>query len=301
MKNLSLLFIFGSALTFALNSSAETLKFESYEPGDHQGIFSGEWKINASKSKAKFWKSSDSSAPLVVYTPGWGGVDKYLPAFRDIRAKLGDGYHHLFLYHSKNVELAGRTISIYQSIRAAKDKGINPSKIVVIGASGGGQEAMHATHQKTAAALSGGIKIDGVIAFYPSCRVSFEDKSFNNAKILIFVGLKDMVAPAVLCKELKESHGLSHAEIREYPDAGHSWLFKKRKKKNFQRTWGECRINIDPAGVWHGEGFDSKNGIGELVDGMEKKCSSKKNMLTGRVSAVYKDTIEATIDFVKRL
>jgi len=114
MKNLSLLFIFGSALTFALNSSAETLKFESYEPGDHQGIFSGEWKINASKSKAKFWKSSDSSAPLVVYTPGWGGVDKYLPAFKDIRAKLGDGYHHLILYHNKKLELAGRTISIYQ-------------------------------------------------------------------------------------------------------------------------------------------------------------------------------------------
>jgi len=109
--------------------------------------------------------------------------------------------------------------------------------------------------RKTAAALSGGIKIDGVIAFYPSCRVSFEDKSFNNAKILIFLGLKDMVAPAVLCKELKESHGLPHAEIREYPDAGHSWLFKKKKKKSIQRTWGECRINIDPAGVWHGEGF----------------------------------------------
>jgi len=301
MRNLSILSLFIWLTTFANYATAESLKFNSYEPGDHQGIFSGEWKKNEFKSKADFQKSNDTNAPLIIYNPGWGGANLYYPAFKDIRSKLGDGYHHIFLSHNDNVDLAGRTVTIYQAIRAAKNSGINPSKIVVIGASGGGQEAMHATHQKTASALSGGAGIDGVVAFYPSCRVSFEDKKFNEVKTLIFVGLKDKVAPPVLCDELKQSHGLTHVEIREYPEAGHSWLMEKKKKNKSQRTWGECRISISQSGVWRGEGYDSENGIGGLLKGMGKKCRKKKNMVVGRDSAVYEDSIQATIDFIEGL
>lgn len=290
--------------TFCFGTSpalAESLKFESYEPGDHQGIFSGAWNVGAFSAKADLTQASQANAPLVVYNPGWGGSKKYLPAFKDIQSRLGKGYHHLFLSHSDDVDLAGRTITIYQAIRAAQEKGISPSKIVVVGASGGGQEAIHATHSRTASSLSGGIKIDGVVAFYPSCRVGFEDKNFDDARVLIFVGAKDKVSPGVLCRELKENGGLGHAELIEFSAAGHSWLMTKRAATKKQRTWGECRINIDQTGVWHGEGFDSKNGIGKLLKGMGKKCAKKINMVVGRNSSVYDESVSATIDFIKGL
>jgi dienelactone hydrolase len=302
MKNNSfLLVLFIYLLGFSSHSSAESLKFTSYEPGDHQKIFSGDWQTNDFMAEAKFQRSSNAQAPLIIYNPGWGGSEKYLSAFRDIRSKLGNKYHHLFLSHSDSVDLAGRTVTIYQAIRAIVESGINPSKIGIVGASGGGQEAMHTTHQKTALALSGGIEIDAVVAFYPSCRVSFEDIKFNKVNTLIFVGLKDKVAPPTLCFELQKSHGLAHVEIHEYPNAGHSWLMENKKKNKKQRTWGECRISISQAGVWRGEGFDSKDGIGKLLKGMGKKCAKKKSMLVGRDPTVYKDSIQLTVEFIGKM
>ena len=110
-----------------------------------------------------------------------------------------------------------------------------------------------------------------------------------------------MVAPGVLCKELKESGGLGHAELIEFSEAGHSWLMTDKASNKKQRTWGECRLNIDQSGVWHGKGFDSKNGIGKILKGMGKKCGKKIKMVTGRNASVYDESISATIDFIKGL
>ena len=295
----------GSALLLLIQfpnaASAETLKFQSYEPGDHQGIFSGNWRTNPFSAKAKFWPAAQPDSPLVVYSPGWGGSDKYFPAFKDIRKRLGDGYHHIFLTFPDSVDLAGRTVTIYEAIRAAQGRGLDPSKIFLIGASGGGQEAIHATHSKTAAALGVGISINGVVAFYPSCRVQFEDRGFNKTPTLIFIGGKDEVAPGKLCKDFKENGGLGHAQLNEFPAAGHSWLMTKRAGKSSERTWGDCRIEIDRTGVWRGEGFDSKQGIGDMLKGMSKKCAKKVKMLVGRDDTVYSNSVQSAIEFMAGL
>lgn len=280
---------------------ADSFPFDSYEPGDHQKIFAGSWKSNKISARADMTMATRADAPLVVYNPGWGGIDKYLPAFKDIQSKLGNEYHHIFLSHSDDVDLAGRTITIYQAIRAAKSKGITPNKILLVGASGGGQEAIHSTHSITATALSDGIDIDGVVAFYPSCRVGFEDKTWNKTSVRIFTGGKDKVAPAGLCKRLKQSGGLSHAELIDYPEAGHSWLMVENEKTRKQRTWGDCQINIDKSGVWQGKNIDSRGGIGNFLRGMGKKCGGKINMVVGRNKNAYRESIASTVDFVKSI
>lgn len=293
--------LFNSIVIGASPTFAGSLRFDSYEPGDHQKIFGGSWKSAKISAKADMKMATRADAPLVVYNPGWGGLNKYLPAFEDIQSKLGNTYHHIFLFHSDDVDLAGRTITIYQAIKAAKSKGIIPTKIFLVGASGGGQEAIHSTHSRTAAALSDGIDIDGVVAFYPSCRVSFDDKTWNKTSVRIFTGGKDKIAPAGLCKKLKQSGGLNHAELIEYPKAGHSWLMAENEKTSKQRTWGKCRINIDKLGVWRGKGIDSRGGIGNFLKGMGKKCRDKINMVVGRNKNAYGESIASTVDFIKSI
>lgn len=293
--------VFPAVLAGVTSAQAERLTFQSYEPGDHRGIFSGNWKQNPFSARAELNASAEAGAPLVVYSPGWGGADKYVPAFKDIRDRLGNGYHHLFLSVPDSIDLAGRTVTIFEAIRAAKARGLDPSKVLLVGASGGGQEAIHATHQRVAATLGAGIPIAGVVAFYPSCRVSFDDRSFRQIPILIMVGGKDMVAPGKLCKELQSGGALSHARIQEFSNAGHSWLMTQDASTHTSRTWGDCRITIDQSGVWHGEGFDSTGGIGGMLDGMGRKCGKKIKMTIGRDGATYSASVQAAVDFLKGL
>ncbi len=279
---------------------AEKLKFKSYEPGDHQAVFSGNWKTNGFKGAAEIVKAADPQAPMVVYAPGWGGADKYRPAFKDIRKKLGKKYHHLFLNPPKYVETTGRTITIFEAIKATQNTGLMPSEIFIVGASGGGQEAIHTTHKKIADALSEGIVIDGVVAFYPSCRVQFNDKDFNsNSKILIFVGGEDKTSPATLCDDFISNGGLSHARIQLYPDAGHSWLLKYKASVSKKSTWGECVLDVDETGIWRFGNIDSATmGEADFIAAMDEACSHKEPMLTGRNKAVYKDTVSKAVDFI---
>lgn len=283
-------------------ASAEVIEFESYEPGDHQKIFAGDWKINSFKSRAKFERAENPNSPLVVFNPGWGGSDKYDAAFKDMSQRLGNSYHRIFLSHSDEIDLAGRTVTIFQAVRAVRREGFNPSKIFVIGASGGGQEGIHSTHLKTSQSLGGDeIKIDAVVAFYPSCRVSFKDNKFRNASILMFLGGKDKVAPASLCTELSDDRGLKHAEIVTFEDAGHSWLMTGSAKNSRQRTWEDCKIEINESGVWYGEGYDSTDGIGKILRGMGKKCRNKVNMKTGREKQVYDQSVSKAVSYIKSI
>jgi len=293
--------IFVTLSLFSGSALSKKLNYTGYVTKDHQAIFKNDWKINSYKAKADFIKAGESSANLVVFSPGWGGSDKYKSAFKKIAKKLGKNNHYLYLSHPKSVETAGRTISIFQAIKAVKETGVSVNKIIVIGASGGAQEGIHTTHNKIATALGEGIKIDAVIGFYPSCRVTFSDKSFNPAKVLMLLGGKDKTAPAKLCHELKNNGGLENAQIIDYPVAGHSWLFDKREKYSRLRTWQDCTLEVQNSGVWVSGNLNSKNGTDSFITAMSKKCSAKVKMLFGRNKEVYKQSVDAAVKFVNAL
>jgi hypothetical protein len=301
MKNKILGTILVTLSLISISASSKTLNYISYDTKDHQAIFQNNWKINSYKTKADFIKSNSPSANLVIFSPGWGGSNKYKSAFKNIAKKLGKNNHYLYLSHPDAVETAGRTVSIYQGIKAVKKTGAPFGKVIVIGASGGAQEAIHTTHSKISNALAEGNKVDAAIGFYPSCRVTFSDKTFDQAKVLMLLGGKDKSSPAKFCHALKNNGGLKTAEIIDYPEAGHSWLFKKSQKYTKTRTWQDCTLEVQKSGVWASGNLNSIKGTDNFISAMSKKCTAKVKMLTGRNNKVYKQSIEAAVKFINAL
>lgn len=298
MKFITAVFV---TLSFLSQSAlAENLNYTSYDTKDHQAIFNNNWKINSYKAKANFIKAESESADLVIFSPGWGGSGKYESAFKDIAAKLSKKHHYLYLSHPKSIDLAARTISIFQAIKAVK-KIAAVNKTIIIGASGGAQEGLHTTHIKTADALAEGNSIDAVVGFYPSCRSVFSDNAFYKTKTIMFLGGKDKTAPAKLCHDLKNNANLVNSQIIDYPKAGHSWLFRKSEKYSQSRTWQDCTLTIEESGVWTHKELNSLNGIDSFLDGMSEKCNAKVKLLSGRNNTAYKQSIDAAVKFINSL
>lgn len=279
-------------------ADAGTLRYTNFDIGDFQPIVSGKWQQSPYKETAKLAPATDPSSPLIVFAPGWSGASKYKSAFKTIQKNLGNGFSYLFLDPSTKVDAATRTLNIFSAVSASQNQGLQPKEVIIVGASGGAAEAMHASHSSISSQFPN-IKISKVVAFYPTCRLQFVGKSSDKVKKLLFVGELDQVAPATLCTDMKSKGRLRSAQIISYSAAGHSWLFKHAAKQRSETSYGNCTIEVDGRGRWSYADTNSANGIEPVLNRFLSECKTKTQSLTGRINQVYKDSLGKAIGFIR--
>jgi dienelactone hydrolase len=173
--------------------------------------------------------------PAVVLAPGCGGFhDAYSPpVFDRYRSHLvDDGFAVINVDFTRAHDIPscadshGRLISSEEYAKdilaavayLAKDRSIDPTRIHIMGWSFGGGASFSAL----ALAERESMKINSVVAFYPSCDGALGWKQAT--PVLTLVALADSEAPFALCKGLvKDARDNKSMRVVEYPDAHHSF------------------------------------------------------------------------------
>jgi dienelactone hydrolase len=198
--------------------------------------------------------------PAVILVHGSGGVSGYVDDWAQWFNAMGvatfllDSFTGRGLVSLVNDQAQlGRLAMIVDTYRAlallAKHPRIDPSRIVVMGFSRGGQAVLYSSLKRFQRMhLSSGASFAAYIVFYPDCRTRYhEDEDVAAAPIRIFHGSADDYSPVETCRlyvdRLRKAG--KDIELREYAGAEHAfdWPLLKTPVKLAQgQTTRRCRL-----------------------------------------------------------
>lgn len=224
------------------------LSFESANPQNFEEIVAGAPAAKVRLDGQLFMPASQKPLPVVILTPGSGGVS---PAHLAHAAKLSAAGIAVFVLDP----FAGRGVkdtisnqgqfsmaaSAYDVLAAARmlaqQKGIDAQRIGAIGYSRGGIAVLMAAHRQLAQPVLGDMRLRAVMAGWPWCGYQFERPDTGNTHVRFMLGAVDnwvsmqqcqaMVAatraanPNITVRLFKDgSHGFGYGTpMKEYPEA----------------------------------------------------------------------------------
>lgn len=224
------------------------LSFESANPQNFEEIVAGAPATKVRLDGQLFMPASQKPLPVVILTPGSGGVS---PAHLAHAAKLSAAGLAVFVLDP----FAGRGVkdtisnqgqfsmaaSAYDVLAAARmlaqQKGIDAQRIGAIGYSRGGIAVLMAAHRQLAQPVLGDMRLRAVMAGWPWCGYQFERPDTGNTHVRFMLGAVDnwvsmqqcqaMVAatraanPNITVRLFKDgSHGFGYGTpMKEYPEA----------------------------------------------------------------------------------
>jgi dienelactone hydrolase len=132
---------------------------------------------------------------------------------------------------NSNQALLGRLNFILDDYRAleviSKHPRVDPSRIVLMGFSRGGQATLYATVKRFNRMWNrSGVEFAAYVPFYPDCMTTFEsDTDVADRPIRIFGGGRDDYNPTAVCRPYVERlRAAGHdVELTEYPNASHAF------------------------------------------------------------------------------
>ncbi|MFT5112330.1 MAG: hypothetical protein ACI8P9_001654 [Parasphingorhabdus sp.] len=143
----------------------------------------------------------------------------------------------------------------------------------------------------------GSFQIAGVMGVYPICRVKFEDSKTIETNVVLITGELDRETPAHQCVDFINEAGIQNSPTYiSLPDAGHSWMFKKRKSTTTKKSWAGCgRLGVTKESYFTSmDGQLSSEGIGmyKWIDETENIHPENIVYVSGRVDSAYDRTLE---------
>ena len=204
--------------------------------------------------------------PVVVLIHGSGGLDARAEVWSNQFHAMGvstfliDGFTGRGLTNvSADQALLGRLNLILDAYRAldilAKHPRVDPSKIVVMGFSRGGQATLYASVKRFHRLWNrSGAEFAAYVPFYPDCATTYlTDVDVADRPIRIFHGTADDINPVAPCKAYVERlRGAGQdVQLTEYPNAQHTFdglLGSTTPTLNDSQTVRHCTIREEPAG-----------------------------------------------------
>ncbi len=238
-----------------------TLTDQQFLAGDANGkavTVSGELRIAQGQGRL----------PVVVLVHGSGGMGPNIESWaREINA-MGistfalDGFTGRGLV-SVNMDqaLLGRlafTLDAYRMLEVlAKHPRVDPTRVVLMGFSRGGQGALFASLKRFHQMWNkSGIEFAAYIPFYPDCMTSYiSDTDVADKPIRIFHGTPDDYNPVAVCKKYVERLKAAGRDVQltEYPNAQHGFDNPLGSVAPFMvkgaQTVRNCQIAEEPKGV----------------------------------------------------
>ena len=205
--------------------------------------------------------------PVVVMIHGSGGVGANIDTWSNQFIAMGvstfviDGFTGRGLTTvTADQALLGRLNLILDAYRVldilAKHPRVDPSRVVLMGFSRGGQAALYASVKRFQRMWNkSGIEFAAYIAFYPDCSTTYvDDAVVADRPIRIFHGTRDDFNPVAPCKAYVEKLRSAGRDVQlaEYPNAPHAFdnpLYNQPATINptFQ-TVRHCSIREEPRG-----------------------------------------------------
>ena len=238
-----------------------TLTDQQFLAGDANGkavTVSGELRIAQGQGRL----------PVVVLVHGSGGMGPNIESWaRELNA-MGistfalDGFTGRGLV-SVNMDqaLLGRlafTLDAYRMLEVlAKHPRVDPTRIVLMGFSRGGQGALFASVKRFHQMWNkSGIEFAAYIPFYPDCMTTYQsDTDVAGKPIRIFHGTPDDYNPVAACKKYVERLKAAGRDVQltEYPNAQHGFDNPLGSVAPFMvkgaQTVRACQIAEEPKGV----------------------------------------------------
>ena len=238
-----------------------TLTDQQFLAGDANGkavTVSGELRIAQGQGRL----------PVVVLVHGSGGMGPNIESWaREINA-MGistfalDGFTGRGLV-SVNMDqaLLGRlafTLDAYRMLEVlAKHPRVDPTRVVLMGFSRGGQGALFASLKRFHQMWNkSGIEFAAYIPFYPDCMTTYSsDTDVADKPIRIFHGTPDDYNPVAVCKKYVERLKAAGRDVQltEYPNAQHGFDNPLGSVAPFMvkgaQTVRNCQIAEEPKGV----------------------------------------------------
>jgi dienelactone hydrolase len=205
--------------------------------------------------------------PLVVMMHGSGGISSNVDGWSRELLSSGistfaiDGFTGRSLVQTNtNQASLGRLnfiVDIYRSLEIlANHPRVDPSRIVLMGFSRGGQAVLYASLKRFHRLWNrSGVDFASYLPFYPDCTTKFAgDTDLVDRPIHIFQGTPDDYNPIAACKSyIKRLLAAGRSvELTEYPNAPHAFdiplLPRQAVILKDAQTVRRCRIEEDPQG-----------------------------------------------------
>jgi dienelactone hydrolase len=204
-------------------------------------------------------RSGTDRLPLVILLHGSGGVGSSVTDWEEYFLSLGvatfviDSFSGRGIVNTTNDQSQlGRLAQTEDAYRAiailSKHPRIDPNRIMLMGFSRGGQNALYASlsrFQKTHA--QPGTQFAAFIAFYPDCTYTYlEDEDVVGRPVRIFQGTADNYNPVAPCRayvERLKAKG-NDVQLTEYAGAGHVFdgrALKQAQQLSQAQTTRNCR------------------------------------------------------------
>lgn len=179
----------------------------------------------------------DGRLPVVVLVHGSSGIGPNIEPWTQLFNAMGvstfaiDGFTGRGLTATgTNQALLGRLNLIVDAYRGldilAKHPRVDPSRIILMGFSRGGQAALFAALDRFHETWNpSGARFAAYIPFYPDCSTSYGRDTEIAAPVRIFHGTPDDYNPVASCKAYRERLKAAgrDVEITEYPNAPHGF------------------------------------------------------------------------------
>ena len=207
----------------------------------------------------RFPRSGTDRLPLVILLHGSGGVGSGVTDWEEYFLSLGvatfviDSFSGRGIVNTINDQSQlGRLAQIEDAYRAiatlSKHPRIDPNRIMLMGFSRGGQNALYASLSRFQRMhAQPGTQFAAFIAFYPDCTFTFlEDDDVVGKPVRIFQGTADNYNPVAPCRayvgRLKTK--VNDVQLTEYAGASHFFdarAFKQPQQLTQAQTTRNCR------------------------------------------------------------
>jgi dienelactone hydrolase len=213
-------------------------KFLAGEKGDREAVIGGTLVLP---------RTGNERLPAVILLHGSGGVGGYVDLWARELNDAGIATFVLDSFTGRGIAnimtdqaRLGRLTMIYDSYRAlerlASHPNIDPSKIVLMGFSRGGQAALYASLKRFHRAhLRSDARFAAYVVFYSACNLKLDEDENVGAPIRLYHGLADNYVPIGPCREYvaRLRRAGKDARLIEYPDAEHNFDNPLRKTRTF--------------------------------------------------------------------
>ncbi|MBB2927846.1 dienelactone hydrolase [Paraburkholderia silvatlantica] len=193
-------------------------------------------------------RSGTDRLPLVIMLHSSGGVGSSVTDWEEYFLSLGVATFVIDSFSGRGIvstindqSQLGRLAQTEDAYRAmaalSKHPGIDPNRIVLMGFSRGGQNALYASLSRFQRMhAQPGTQFAAFIAFYPDCTYTYlEDENVVSRPVRIFQGTADNYNPVAPCRAYVErlKTKVNDVQLTEYAGAGH--FFDARALKQPQQ------------------------------------------------------------------